>query len=372
MRNFLILICLSTATFAAAFATDDKPPLESRLKDISVIEGVRDNPLIGYGVVVGLKGTGDSQQTLFSMQSLASIMQKMGVQVNGTLIRANNVAAVFVTATLPPFAHPGTHVDITVSSVGDAKSLEGGLLLLTPLTGGDGQVYVIAQGAMTIGGYSAGNATNSKQVNHPTVGRVPEGGIVERESSVDLSKLKRLALLLRDPDFTTARGVATAINKALGREAAHAVDSREIEIARPDAGGDSIPTLFARIENLTVAVQTRAKVVINERTGTVVMGKDVKILGVSILHGGLTIEVSTTYEVSQPYPNAPKGETVVVPKTTTTTKEAPVRRVDLHGGATVEDMVVGLQKIGATARDIVAILQAIKAAGALEAELEVL
>lgn len=366
MKRLIICICLCTSGLLAA----DKAG-ESRLKDIAVIEGVRDNPLIGYGIVIGLKGTGDTQQTLFSMQSLAAIMQKMGVQVNGNLIRANNIAAVFVTATLPPFAHPSTHIDITVSSVGDAKSLEGGMLLLTPLTGGDGQIYAVAQGPLTLGGYSAGNSSNSKQLNHPTVGRIPQGGIVERESSVDLAKLKHLALLLRDPDFTTAGFVAAVINAELGREAAHVIDSREVEITRP-AAGESIPALFARIENLTVAVQTRAKVVINERTGTVVMGKDVKILGVSILHGGLSIEVATTYDVSQPHPFAPKGETIVTPTTTTTVKDAPAKRVDLRGGATVEDMVMGLQKIGATGHDIVAILQAIKAAGALEAELEVL
>src|SRR5260221_88378 len=243
------------------------PVLESRLKDIAIVEGVRDNPLVGYGMVIGLKGTGDKQQTLFTTQSLSSILQKMGIQVPGTALRANNVASVFVTSTLPPFAHPGTRLDVTVSSIGDAKSLEGGLLILTTLNGGDGQVYAVAQGPVTLGGYSAGGAANSVQVNHPTVGRVPSGGIVERESSVDLTHLQRLSLLLRDPDFSTARDIATAINKSLGREAAHAVDSRQVEIAKP-AAGESIPTLLARIENLTVAVQARAKVVINERTGT--------------------------------------------------------------------------------------------------------
>src|ERR1035438_738934 len=183
--------------------------LESRLKDIATVEGVRDNPLVGYGIVVGLKSTGDSQQTVFSMQTLANIMQRMGLQVSATAIRANNVAAVFVTATLPPFAHPGTRIDVTVSSTGDAKSLGGGLLLLTSLTGGDGQVYAVAQGALTLGGYSAGSAGNTVQVNHPTVARVPSGAIVERETSVDLNRLKRLALELRDPDFSTARDLSS-------------------------------------------------------------------------------------------------------------------------------------------------------------------
>jgi flagellar P-ring protein precursor FlgI len=278
---------------------------------------------------------------------------------------------VFVTATLPPFAHPGTHIDITVSSTGDAKSLGGGLLLLTSLTGGDGQMYAVAQGALTLGGYSAGGAGNAVSVNHPTVGRVPSGAIVEREASVDLTKFRRLALELRDPDFSTAHDIAAVINKEFDREVAHVVDSREVEISRADIAGMSIPALLARIENLTVAVQTRAKVIVNERTGTVVMGKDVKISGVSIMHGSLSIEVSTEYEVSQPLPQS-KGETIVVPETKLKAKENPVKRLDLHGGATVDDFVRGLQSIGATARDIVAILQAIKEAGGLQAELEII
>ncbi len=367
--SLVLLLALSPAAGTAQPAVESR--LESRLKDIAIVEGVRDNPLVGYGMVIGLKGTGDKQQTLFTTQTLSSILQKMGIQVPGAALRANNVASVFVTATLPPFAHPGTRLDITVSSIGDAKSLEGGLLILTSLNGGDGQVYAVAQGPVTLGGYTAGGAATSVQVNHPTVGRVPSGGIVERESSVDLSHLQRLSLLLRDPDFSTARDIAAAINKSLGREAAHPIDSRQVEIEKP-AAGESIPALLARIENITVAVQARAKVVINERTGTVVMGKDVKILGVSILHGGLSIEVSTTYETSQPAPFSQKGETVTTPQTTIAAKDAPAKHVGLHGGATVEELVMGLQRIGATARDIVAILQSIKAAGALQAELEVL
>jgi flagellar P-ring protein precursor FlgI len=364
----LALLAMSSLTPTHLTAADK---LESRLKDIATIEGVRDNPLVGYGIVVGLKGTGDSQQTIFSMQTLANIMQRMGLQVSATAIRANNVAAVFVTGTLPPFAHPGTRIDVTVSSTGDAKALGGGILLLTSLTGGDGQVYAVAQGALTLGGYSAGGAGNTVQVNHPTVARVPSGAIVERETSVDLTKLRRLALELRDPDFSTARDIAAVINKEFGHEVAHVVDSREVEISRQATADLPIPALLARVENLTVAVQSRAKVIVNERTGTVVMGKDVKISGVSIMHGSLSIEVSTELEVSQPLPNS-KGTTEVVPQTTLKAKDNPAKRLDLHGGATVDDFVRGLQSIGASARDIVAILQAIKEAGGLQAELEII
>jgi flagellar P-ring protein precursor FlgI len=364
-------ICLFGVLALAATNLAAADKLESRLKDIATIEGVRDNPLVGYGIVVGLKGTGDSQQTVFSMQTLANIMQRMGLQVSATAIRANNVAAVFVTGTLPPFAHPGTRIDVTVSSTGDAKGLGGGILLLTSLTGGDGQVYAVAQGALTLGGYSAGGAGNAKDVNHPTVARVPSGAIVERETSLDLTKLRRVALELRDPDFSTARDIAAVINKEFEREVAHVVDSREVEISRPATGEMAIPALLARIENLTVAVQSRARVIVNERTGTVVMGKDVRISGVSIMHGSLSIEVSTEFTVSQPLPNS-KGTTEVVPQTTLKTKENPVKRLDLQGGATVDDFVRGLQSIGASARDIVAILQAIKEAGGLQAELVII
>jgi flagellar P-ring protein FlgI len=365
--KFRAAILLGVLAIPAAAA--DK--LESRLKDIATIEGVRENPLMGYGMVVGLKGTGDTQQTVFSMQTLANILQRMGLQVPAATITAKNVASVFVTATLPPFAHPGTHIDVTVSSIGDARNLGGGLLLLTSLTGGDGLVYAVAQGPLTLGGYSAGSNGNLVEVNHPTLGRVPNGAIVERETSVDLTKLRRLALELRDPDFTTAREIAEVINKNFEREVAHVVDSREVEISRTATADLAVPALIARIENLTVAVQMRAKVIVNERTGTVVMGKDVRISGVSIMHGSLSIEVSTEYQVSQPLPQS-KGETEVVPQVTLKAKDKPVKRLDLQGGATVDDFVHGLQSIGATARDIVAILQAIKEAGGLQAELEII
>ena len=341
------------------------------IRDVASVEGVRDNSLIGYGLVVGLKGTGDRQQTFFTVQTLASILARMGIQIPAASVRVNNVAAVFVTASLPPFARPGMHLDIQVSSSGDARSLEGGLLLLTPLYAADGQVYAAAQGPLVVGGYSAGSATNSKQVNHPTVGRVPGGALIERDSSLDLAKLERLSLLLNDANFSTAGEVAAVINRTYSAAVATVVDSRRIEIKVSAAAPDGVPALLARVENLEVEVRRRAKVVVNERTGTVVLGKDVHLGAVSILHGSFSIEVTTAYSVSQPNPLA-SGQTEVVPQTKLNATEAPARNVELGEGASVEQLVTRLQAIGATARDVVSILQAIKAAGALEAELEII
>jgi flagellar P-ring protein precursor FlgI len=345
------------------------------IRDVASVEGVRDNSLIGYGLVVGLKGTGDKQQTFFTVQTLASVLARMGVEIPSTVLQSTvqvkNVAAVFVTATLPPFEPPGMRLDVTVSSVGDARSLEGGLLLLTPLYAADGQVYAAAQGPVVVGGYAAGSGTNSKQVNHPTVGRVPAGATIERDSSLDLAKLPRLSLLLNDADFATAQRVAAVINHELSAQAATAIDSRRVEIRAPVGQPSDVPALLARIENLEVEVRRRAKVVVNERTGTVVLGKDVHLGAVSILHGNFSIEVTTAYAVSQPNPLA-AGQTEVVPQTKVNAAEAPARNIELSEGASVEQLVTRLQAIGATARDVVSILQAIHAAGALEAELEVI
>src|SRR6266700_4266388 len=341
-----------------------------RIKDITTIEGIRENPLVGYGLVVGLNGTGDRRQTIFSTQTLSNILQRMGVQVAGDAIRVNNIAAVFVTANLPPFSRPGMQLDVTVSSIGDAKSLDGGLLLLTPLSAANGQTYAAAQGPLTLGGFSAGGGGNTKVVNHPTVGSIPSGAIVEKALSVDLAQMPVLSFLLRNADFATARDLAAAVNQATGKTIAHAIDSRRIEVAAT-TGEQSITDLLAQIEETVVAVHSTAKVVVNERTGTVVMGKDVQLGAVSILHGNLEISVKTEIVVSQPGMLS-QGQTAVVPETTVKAQESPARRIELKKGVTVEDMVSGLQAIGATARDIVAILQAIKQAGALHADLEVI
>jgi flagellar P-ring protein precursor FlgI len=353
-------------------ASADNAPLgrSVRIGDVTTVEGVRDNPLVGYGLAVGLNGTGDRQQTLFSMQTLANILRKMGVQVPGAVILARNVASVFVTANLPPFARPGQRLDVDVASTGDAKSLEGGVLLLTPLYGSDGKVYAVAQGPLVLGGYTAGGRGNQVQVNHPTTGRIPAGALVERDTAIDLTQMKTISLLLREPDFITAQNAASAINQSFGKGVATAVDGRRIEIPVA-AVGQPVPEVLARIEALPIAVHPRARVVINERTGTVVMGKEVSLGAASILHGNLAIEITTVFQVSQPAPLS-SGQTVVVPQTTVQAQEQPAHRVELKEGATVEDLVNGLQAIGATARDIIAILEALKAAGSLQAELEVI
>ncbi len=374
LRRTIILLSV-VASLACGCGAVDSQTQKVLIRDVATVEGVRENSLIGYGLVVGLKGTGDKQQTYFTVQTLASVLARMGVEippaVQQTMVQVKNVAAVFVTATLPPFAPPGMHLNVTVSSVGDARSLEGGLLLLTPLYAADGQVYAAAQGPLVVGGYAAGSGANSKLVNHPTVGRVPSGGIIERDSSLDLTKLPHLALLLNDADFATAEQVAAVINHEISSSVAIAIDSRRVQIRLSAAAPTAIPALLARIENLEVEVRRRAKVVVNERTGTVVMGKDVHLGAVSILHGNFSIAVTTAYSVSQPNPDS-NGKTEVVPQTRVTATETPARSVELSEGASVEQLVTRLQAIGATARDIVSILQAIKAAGALEAELEVI
>jgi flagellar P-ring protein precursor FlgI len=386
MRSFLrtllqisISSCFIFAMPLLALASDEPtpaplPPHMARIKDLSSVEGIRDNLLIGYGLVVGLNGTGDKQQTIFSIQTLGSMLERMGVNVQSSIsnIQVRNIAAVFVTATLPPFSRPGMKIDVTVSSIGDAKSLAGGTLLLTPLAASDGQVYAVAQGSLVIGGYSAGTTANAKVVNQPNVGRIPLGALVERDASLNLSQMNLVSLLLRDEDFDTALGVANVINKELGSHVARVVDSRRIEIADVKSAGGDVPSLMARIGDLQVHTKPSAKVVVNERTGTVVMGGNVTISSCAILHGNLSIEVTTEFQVSQPAPFSKTGQTEVVPQTQVKAQETPVQLLQLREGATVEELVRGLQTMGATARDVVAILQSIKAAGSLNAELEVL
>lgn len=368
MAAWLLLLAVPAAAARPTPAAPAAAPVEAKLLDIASLEGVRSNSLIGYGLVVGLDGTGDQRQTLFTIQTLANVLKRMGVQFNTAQAQTYNTAAVFVTAQLPPFARPGTRIDVTVSSIGDAKSLEGGLLLLTPLMGPDGTTYADAQGAITLGGYMAGGGGNSVKINQSNIGIIPNGGIVERGLQVNLDASPDLNLLLRHPDFLTAVDAAQAINRRLGRKAAVALDSRCIQIAR---GGEPMPELMAEIEQVSVPVHNPARVVVDERTGTVVMGQNVTLGPVSILHGDLAIEISTQYQVSQPPPFS-QGRTVVVPKTQVQAQETPTRRITLAAGATVQDLVRGLHAIGATARDIVGILQALEAQGALHARLEVI
>lgn len=340
----------------------------ARVKDIATIEGIRDNQLVGYGIVVGLQGTGDSQQTTFPIQTLASTLLRMGVSVPARSIRVQNLAAVFVSATLPPFSRSGTKLDITVSSAGDARSLEGGLLLMTPLYGADGNIYAQAQGPLVVGGYAISVNGNVKQMNHPNTARVPYGAIVERPVPLDIDHRNQFSLLLNDADFRSAEAVANSINEKLGRAVAHPLDSRRVTLNV--SPGEEVPAFLADVESVEVPIYPRAKVIVNERTGTVVIGGRVVLQPVSILHGGLAVNVVSEFQVSQPGPFS-DGSTKVVQQTNVDAIDKPVNRIDLKQGATVDDLVRSLQAIGASARDVISILQAMKSAGALEAEIEV-
>jgi len=367
----LVLLFLLTSIPACAVTAGHL----ARIKDVATIEGIRDNQLVGYGLVVGLRGTGDSSQTVFPAQTLISVLERMGITVpqtgsnSASNMQVKNMAAVFVVATLPPFSRPGYKVDITVSSAGDARSLEGGILLMTPLYGPDGQIYAQAQGSLVLGGYMASGGGNTKLSNHPTTGRVPGGALVERPVSFDLKQMRVVNVVLNDADFHTAEQMAAGIDKALGAPRAHAVDSRRVEITA--APGEEIAELLDKVEGVEIEVYPRARVVVNERTGTVVIGGTVRLQPVSILHGGLSVNVITVNEVSQPNPGS-AGTTQVVQQTTVQAADKPVNRIDLKEGATVEDLVQELQRTGAGARDVISILQAMKEAGALEADLEVL
>jgi flagellar P-ring protein FlgI len=350
------------------------PMSAARLKELASIEGIRDNQLIGYGLVVGLAGTGDRRQTMFSAQSLTNMLERMGVSVPATGIRVNNTAAVMVTATLPPFAQPGGRLDTTVAAIGDCSNLQGGILVLTSLRGADGQVYAVAQGPVVTGGFSSGKSGNSQTVNHPTVGRSPSGAIVERAAPTVTPKTT-VRLQLRNSDFTTAARIAEAVNRRFtGSPAPARADSGGmVSVAIPDDYVSRSTEFIAELENLTVDADRAARVVINERTGTIVLGREVRISPVAILHGNLSVQVETTYSVSQPSALAPDAaQTVVVPKVGVNTKEEKARNVVLKQGATVEELVRALAAIGSTPRDVVAILQAIRSSGALEAEIEVI
>jgi flagellar P-ring protein precursor FlgI len=362
-------------TMCVLLCGQDSTSRKTRIKDIASIEGIRDNQLVGYGLVVGLRGTGDSSQTVFPAQTLVSALQRMGVTVpqtgsnSASNMQVKNMAAVFVVSTMPPFSRPGYKVDVTVSSAGDARSLEGGILLMTPLYGPDGQIYAQSQGALVLGGYLATGGGNSRQVNHPTTARIPDGAVVERMVPFDLRQLHTVSIVLNDADFHTAEGMATAINHTLGAARAHAMDSRRVDLAAlPE---EDIAALLDKVEGVEIQVYPRARVVVNERTGTVVIGGTVRLQPVSILHGGLSVDVISRVEVSQPNALA-TGTTEVVQQTTIQAQDKPVNRIELKEGATVENLVDELQRTGAGARDVISILQAMKEAGALEADLEVI
>ena len=345
----------------------------TRIKDIVAFEGVRDNQLVGYGLVVGLNGTGDSlNNSPFTEQSLAAMLDRLGVSVRGRNLNTGNVAAVMVTATLPPFTNQGAEIDVSVSALGDSESLQGGTLLVTPLMAADGEVYAVAQGPVIISGFTVNGDAGNVTQNIPTSGRVPTGAIVEREIDFKLEDLKQVRLALRNPDFTTARRISNAINKKIGRSA-QAENSASVVLRKPSGYSGSIVDLITDIEQLPVQPDQVARVIIDETSGVIVMGSDVRISTVAIAQANLTVKITETPQVSQPNAFAEQGETTVVPRTNieiNTGDDAKVAVVDT--GVTLQDLVTGLNSLGVAPRDVITILQAIKAAGALQAEIDTL
>lgn len=344
-----------------------------RIKDIATFSGVRENELFGYGIVVGLNGTGDKDGT-YIFQPFANMLTKMGISVNPADVKGKtkNVAAVMVTAKLPTMTKPGSKFDVQVASIGDAKSLQGGMLVMTPLKGPDGNVYAVAQGSVSIGGFVAGGGGAQTIKNHPNSGVVPNGAIVEREVPVQLNRKNRLDVMLMTQDLTTAKRIADSINGQLQGNYAKAEGPSTVAVNVPEPYTDKVVDLMSAIELITVDVDVPARVVINERTGTVVIGENVTISPVALAHGGLTIEIKTEFQVSQPPPFAPgSAETVVVPKQETKVEEKKAALVEVKG-ATIGELVKALNALGITPKDLVAILQAIKTSGSLKAELVIM
>lgn len=363
--GILCFFFLSLAVFWCA------PAQASRVKDIAKLTGVRPNQLFGYGLVMGLNGSGDKQGTEFTIQSLTNMLTKMGINVDPNQVKVKNVAAVMVTAELPAFARPGMRLDALVSSIGDAKSLQGGTLLLTQLQGVDGEVYALAQGPVSIGGFSAGAGGAQAQMNHPTVGTIPAGALVEKEPPPSLALQDRLEFVLQEPDFTTAENLARAINREMGWAAAMAADSRTVRVEIPDEYRGRTVEYVARLEAVEVPVDGVARVVINERTGTVVMGENVRISTVAVSHGGLSVLIQEQTQVSQPAPFG-SGQTAVVKDKTVTVEDKEARLMMLPAGVTLGEVVRALNAVGVTPRDLIVILQAMKNAGALKADLVIM
>ncbi|MFP4126408.1 MAG: flagellar basal body P-ring protein FlgI [Alphaproteobacteria bacterium] len=346
--------------------------VEARIKDIADFEGIRDNMLVGYGIVVGLNGSGDNlRNSGFTESSLVSMLERLGVNTRGTDLETNNVAAVMVTATLPAFARQGSRMDVSVSAMGDAGSLEGGTLLVTPLMGADGEVYAVAQGQLATGGFEAGGEAETVTRNTPTQARVPSGAIIEREVDFELDELDEVRLSLRNPDLTTSARVAEAINAAIGERVARALDPGTVDIAVPRRGGGTAAFL-TQIEQLRVEPDQPARVVVDESNGIIVMGQDVRISEVAVAQGNLTVRVTESPLVSQP--NAfGDGQTVAVPRTRVEVdEETDSRMVVMREAVTLDDLVGGLNALGVGPRDLISILQSIRAAGALQAELEII
>jgi flagellar P-ring protein precursor FlgI len=365
-----------------------------RIKDLSSIKGIRHNQVIGYGLVVGLNGTGDKQYTGFTVQSLVNMIERMGIHVDEKDVMVKNVAAVMVTAMIPPFARIGNKIDVVVSSIGDAKSLQGGTLLLTPLRGVDRKVYALAQGPVAVGGFTArGAARGGVTKNHTTAGRIARGATIEREIPVSMEDKQEFLITLNNPDFTTAVRVCNAINEKLGRVLATTTDSGTLKLQVPEDFQDRVVQMVALVENLEVTPDTVAKVILNEKTGTVVIGENVRISTVAVAHGSLSIQIKERIMVSQPQPFAPAppegastqqfqlqdgvvmgpgGQTVVSPDSEVSTQEEKNRLLLVPSGTTIGELVRALNAIGVTPRDLITIFQSIKAAGALQAELEII
>ncbi len=374
MRRFtisMVTLAVITASLIPTTDTSAAPPV--RIKDLTAVEGVRSNALVGYGLVVGLQGTGDGTQAKFTTQSLSNTLKRLGIVVPESAIRVKNVAAVMVTAELPPFARNGQKLDVQVSSVGDAKSLQGGTLLMTELKGPDLETYAVAQGAVSIGGaFLGGGGGNSVQKNHPTAGRIPGGASVEQTLGLDLGDFPTFRLSLHQADFATAGRIARAINDYFGRGTARAEDPAGVRItATPELHADPVE-LLAQVQALEIRPDVSARIAINERTGTVVMGNDVRISKVALAHGSLTIEIRTELEASQPAPLSEKGQTVVVPQTDVFASEGPNQVLTLEEGISVGELVDALNSLGVSSRDMIAIFQTMRAAGALHAELVLL
>jgi flagellar P-ring protein precursor FlgI len=372
-RTACVRAAAAIATIVSVAITTGEPlaGAESRLKDIVTIQGIRPAPLMGYGLVVGLNKTGDKRQTIFSTQSLANMLARFGLVVPAEDVKVENIAAVLVTGELSPYQRPGARVDVLASSIGDARSLQGGTLLPTPLRGPDGEVVALAQGPLSIGGFGGGGGGTSVQVNHLTVGRIPSGAIVQTAQAASAPLTDTLTFALRDPDYVTASRVAQAINSYLGGTMARAVDPGSVTLQVPEQFRGAVPELMAQLETLAIQTDVIARVVINERTGTVVVGGHVQLGPAAVAHGNLSVRITTRYQVSQPLPFA-GGDTVVTPSQQIDVREGTSRLIAMEEGTTLDAVAAALNTLGASPRDIIAIMQALKAAGALRAEIVVL
>jgi len=371
VRRIVVLVFASALLIILAFQASQAA---SRIKDIVDIEGVRENMLVGYGLVVGLNNTGDSlKDGQFTKQSLKSMLNRLGVKPTDAGLDSKNVAAVMVTATLPPFARQGSRLDVTVSSLGDSKSLLGGTLLVTPLLGADGEVYAVSQGQLAVGGFSVGGNAETVVKGVPTSGRIPNGGIIERELGFKINNLETLKLTLRNPDFTTSRRIAQAINAFLGTNAAKPSDLTTVRIEVPGNYKNNVVNLLTDIEQLRVEPDQLARVIIDEQTGTIVMGENVRISTVAVAQGSLTIRITEAQQVSQPGPFAEVGTTTTVDRTNVEVDQGEDKRLTvLPDGVTLQELVNGLNALGIGPRDMITILQAIKSAGALQAKIEMM